>query len=327
MEVRIAVRQVDALNVKTDVLVLKYAQALHSVDAAAFARLALLHKHLEKELPKPNDFLLVENPDHLGLGAAHVLFAGVEEVHKFRYREIRDFAFNSLKYLGQIKPDIQHICFTVHGMSYGLDETEAFEAEIGGIVDAISKGLSPSTLREITIAEFNEPRATRLSALLEDLLPESLTESKSMIGVARRGLQTDRLRQAGIHSEEKPFVFVAMPFDKKLDDVFHYGIRNAVNNAGFLCERADESVFTGDIMDLVKRRIRESTLVVADLTMANPNVYLEVGYAWGVGVPTVLIAQDPQELKFDVRGQKCIIYSGIRELEEKLGRELLGLKR
>ena len=28
---------------------------------------------------------------------------------------------------------------------------------------------------------------------------------------------------------------------------------------------------------------------VADLTTANPNVYLEIGYAWGMGKPTVLL--------------------------------------
>jgi hypothetical protein len=112
-----------------------------------------------------------------------------------------------------------------------------------------------------------------------------------------------------------------------MDDVFHYGIRNAVNNAGFLCERVDEVSFTGDILDVIKRRIKDASLLVADLTTSNPNVYLEVGYAWGIGIPTVLIAQDVQELKFDVKSQKCIIYSGIRELEEKLSQELLGLKK
>jgi hypothetical protein len=139
-------------------------------------------------------------------------------------------------------------------------------------------------------------------------------------------MPTVRLSQAGINSEDKPLIFVAMPFDKKMDDIFHYGIRNAVNSAGFLCERVDEVVFTGDILDLIKRRIGKASLVIADLTTANPNVYLEVGYAWGLGIPTVLIVQDFEELKFSLKGQKCIIYSGIRELEEKLSKELLGLR-
>jgi hypothetical protein len=194
------------------------------------------------------------------------------------------------------------------------------------MVEALVKGLYPSSLKRISIAEIYEPRAKRLKVLLRELLPEGVLSDENKDGISERSIRTVQLSQAGINSEDKPLIFVAMPFDKNMDDTFHYGIRNAVNNAGFLCERIDEVVFTGDILDLIKRRIGKASLVIADLTTANPNVYLEVGYAWGLGIPTVLIVQAAEELKFDVRGQKCIIYSGIRELEEKLSKELLGLR-
>jgi len=195
-------------------------------------------------------------------------------------------------------------------------------------VDAIAQGFHPVGLRKISIVELYEPRAARLRAALQELLPDGIITIREENFLARRSTDTDELfSNAGINSEEKPLIFVAMPFDKNLDDVFHYGIQNAVNRAGFLCERADKISFTGDILDLIKRRIKKASLLIADLTTTNPNVYLEVGYAWGLGKPTVLIAQDVQDLKFDVKGQKCIIYSGIRELEEKLSEELLGLRK
>jgi hypothetical protein len=77
------------------------------------------------------------------------------------------------------------------------------------------------------------------------------------------------------------FLLAAQP---TFDDVFHYGIQGAVKSAGLLCERADLTSFVGDAMEWVKQRIRSATFVVADLTTANPNVYLEVGYAWGCGL-------------------------------------------
>ena len=325
MEINIEIQIADALKIKADVLVLKYAQVFHGVDSVAFSKLAVLHKNVESKLPKPNDFLLLES---LGsLGAEHVLFAGVVDVLQFRYKEIRDFSFRALKYLSKIKPDVEHICLTLHGASYGLDEIEAFEAEIAGLVDAIAQGLYPAGLKKISIVELYEPRATRLKAALEKLLPDGIITIRGVRFLGRRSTENDEpISNAGIDSEEKPLIFVAMPFDTKLDDVFHYGIQNAVNRAGFLCERADEISFTGDILDLIKRRIKKASLLIADLTTTNPNVYLEVGYAWGLGKSTVLIAQDVQDLKFDVKGQKCIIYSGIRDLEEKLSAELLGLK-
>ena len=80
-------------------------------------------------------------------------------------------------------------------------------------------------------------------------------------------------------------------------------------------------------MDWVKRRIAGATLVVADLSSANPNVYLEVGYAWGCRVPTVLLVKDAAELTFDVRGHRCLVYKSIRQLEETLRSELQELSK
>lgn len=326
MEIDIQIREADALQFKADVLVLKYAQALYGVDQRAYIELATSRKDVERELPAPGKFLLLETEGVLG--ARHVLFTGVVDIVHFRYKEIRQFAFDSLRYLSNTKPDSQHICFTLHGVHYGLDEIESFESEVAGLVDAIEQGLHPSGLKRITILEYDEPRARRLNQVLERLSPGGSFGVSEQPFLARRSADTGLLiSDAGINSEKKPLIFVAMPFDRKMEDVYHYGIQNAVNRAGFLCERADMITFTGDILDLVKRRIREASLVIADLTSSNPNVYLEVGYAWGLGIPTVLIAQDAQELKFDVKGQKCIIYSSIRDLEEKLSEELLGLKK
>jgi nucleoside 2-deoxyribosyltransferase len=79
-------------------------------------------------------------------------------------------------------------------------------------------------------------------------------------------------------------------------------------------------------MDFVKERIATSDFVIADLTTANPNVYLEVGYAWGLKKKTVLLIKDPKELKFDIRGQRCLPYTSIKDLENKLKNELTNLK-
>jgi len=327
MDITIEVQKADALKVKADVLIVKYAQELFGVDSLAYTQLAISHKNIESQLPKPDEFLLIES--HGNPKADYVLFAGIGDIYKFRYKEIRSFAFNTLKHLGEIKSEIEHICITLHGVNYGLDETEAFKSEVAGIVDSIEKGFYPFSLKKVSVAELYESRANRLQNILNSLLPNGAIRGPYQpdhVHQTRTSIEHQQLiTDAGINSEEKPLIFVAMPFDKKMDDIFHYGIQNAVNSAGYLCERADEIAFTGDILDLIKKRIRASSLVIADLTTTNANVYLEVGYAWGLGIPTVLIAQDPQELKFDVKGQKCIIYSGIRELEEKLGKELLSL--
>ena len=71
--------------------------------------------------------------------------------------------------------------------------------------------------------------------------------------------------------------------------------------------------------------IDSARVVIADLTLANPNVYLEVGYAWGRARPTILVVRDVKELRFDVQGTRCLAYQNIRHLEELLTKELAAL--
>jgi hypothetical protein len=213
------------------------------------------------------------------------------------------------------------VALTVHGVGYGLDEAEAFDAEIAGIVDSIESGNSPRDLEEIVVVESNPDRAKRLTAALKELIPNGAI---APAGPDVRNWEPgdERLRVAGYASQAKHHVFVAMPFKGEMEDVFHYGIQSPVKALGMLCERADMSSFTGDVMQWVRNRIQSASLVVADLTDANPNVYLEVGYSWGTGVPTILVVKNTKHLKFDVRGQRCLVYKSIKHLEELLATEI-----
>lgn len=255
--------------------------------------------------------------------ARRILVIGVQPLHRFSYPEIREFGFRVLTSAGEEQTDVRHIALTVHGPGYGLDEGEAFKAEIGGMVDAVRSGQYPRVLERITVVERNVGRAERLRVVLESLIENSYIEV-DRDGIHIATTQNLGLQTAGYTSATKPLVFVAMPFADSMDDIFHYGIQHAVNAAGYLCERADLATFTGDVMEWVKRRIKSARLVIADLSSANPNVYLEVGYAWGCGIPTVLLISHSTDLKFDVRGQRCLVYKSIRALEEALAKELNG---
>ena len=67
--------------------------------------------------------------------------------------------------------------------------------------------------------------------------------------------------------------------------------------------------------------------MIADLTGANANVYLEVGLAWGCDVPTILIVRNAADLQFDVKTHRCLVYSSILDLEMRLKEELAALVR
>lgn len=318
---RIQVIQGDILELDADVLVLKHAQATYGVDERVVARLETIGD-VRNLLPAPDGFRVFEAHGHLAARAA--MFVGVVELQFFDYDAIRAFARRALTSLADSKPRAAHVAFTLHGAGYGLDESEAFRAELAGLVDAIKSGDYPAALAQITIIERNGGRARRLQVLLEKLLPDG--QLSTAMPEQQHAKEFESLRTAGVDSQSKPHVFVAMPFAPEFDDHFHYGIQRAVNTAGFLCERADLAAFTGDIIAWVRERIDSARLLVADLSSANANVYLEVGYAWGRGIPTVLLVQDTGDLRFDVKGQRCLIYKSIRQLEELLARELAQLR-
>jgi nucleoside 2-deoxyribosyltransferase len=49
-----------------------------------------------------------------------------------------------------------------------------------------------------------------------------------------------------------------------------------------------------------------STVVVAEITPVNANVFYELGYAHALGKQTILLAERGRTLPFDVSGYRCI---------------------
>ena len=310
--IQLTIESADVTAFECDALVLKYAQTFHGADATVAAALTQGRGRKIKINPGPREHVLV--PSNGAIAADKVLFVGVVPLSSFEYPEIRAFITRALLILSEEAPDTHHVAMTIHGVNTGLDEREAFLAQLGGIMDAERKGFS---VERISIVERQAGRASRLKTILRETWPDSATPIPS----AKPPRDSQRIT-AGAGSRSKQHVFVAMPFSKDLEDVYVFGIQGPVNTAGYLCERIDMATFTGDILDRIKSRIESATLVIADLSGANANVYLEVGYAWGKNRPTLLLAKKGDELKFDVRGQRCIVYENIVDLSKKLQSDL-----
>ena len=202
-----------------------------------------------------------------------------------------------------------------------------------GLIDAVQRGHAPVSLEKILIVEKREGRAKRLQQTLLDRLStmKGVVVSQGAFQVSTPtsstpATTTPSLPTHGTSSVDKPHAFVAMPFAPDFEDIFHYGLQTPIHQAGLLCERVDAAVFEGLIIQRILSRIASARVVVAELTGANPNVYLEVGYAWALKVPTILVARHPDELRFDVKGHRCLMYGGsIRELEKLVSAELRAL--
>ena len=266
----------NALEVDADVLALKYARKFYGVDLEVASRLQP-YVPVSDMSPPIGGFRVL--PTHGTITASHVLFVGVVRLYNFSYRQKREFSVQVLGHLAEEAPSTQVLALTLHGPRYGLDESECFLSELAGLVEAVTMGKYPPRLTMVKIVEFDRRRAERLSELLENQLPGGRIEADEGRLRHRLGVQrSEALREVGYDSGEKPHVFVAMPFADELSDLFHYGIRQAVNSIGLLCERIDLEPGVGDVLASMKDRIRTAKWVIAELTSANPNVYLE-GYS------------------------------------------------
>lgn len=162
-----------------------------------------------------------------GITAKNVLVVGVAQLYEFGYKDIRVFARTALEALSGYEKDslIEHVCFTLHGAEYGLDEIEAFESEVAGLIDGITAGRIPKSIQKISIIEIESRRAQRLAQVLNELIPQGYVETNLTTYLqTSKEYVSEKFRSVGYSSAEKPHMFVAMPFRDELEDVYEYGI-------------------------------------------------------------------------------------------------------
>jgi HEAT repeats len=135
----------------------------------------------------------------------------------------------------------------------------------------------------------------------------------------RVGTEMPRKRTSG----GEKFCFVLMPFSAEFDAVYESAIRPGVASSGhFSCSRADDVFGPRPIMADVWRSIQRADLVLADLTGRNPNVLYELGLAHAIQKPAILISQSMDDVPFDLRGIRCLVYRSDRHLRDDLKERL-----
>jgi hypothetical protein len=210
-------------------------------------------------------------------------------------------------------------------------EVEALLSLLNGCMGEVAKR-PPPNLQRVSIVERDASRVGRLRRALQaaashDIgdLPVKDAERDWLVQLGGAaglvGASPHELSRLPVAAANKPHIFVAVPFAEAFNDLFEYGIQRPVRDLGLLCERVDEQVFTGDVLERVKSQMRPH----GDhrrVDWGHPNVYLEVGYAWGKGRSTILITDDAEAPRFDLRGQRYLKYRRIKDVEETLTREL-----
>jgi hypothetical protein len=326
MATKFTVQQNDIIKLPSDLLLLKHAKGFHGGDLAVANSLIAEGVCTEEEISPGQDEFVILRTTKL-VAPSRVMFVGTPPLRDFSYGQMRHFAARAIEILAAENLPLALMTTTIHGVNYGLDASEALQSLVRGFQEGLARHPN-CRINEITFVEKNERTGRILKAALETMQaensasePRSKSESrKSAVAIFGDGVQSGAA-DGGV----KKHVFVAMPFSEEFQDIYEFGIYEPIRRCGYICERVDEPVFTGDILQRITERIATAEFVIAELTGARANVYLEVGYAWGKGIPVITLAREGEKLHFDVSTHRCIFYRTIGQLAKELEKLVRGV--
>ena len=305
----------DVMDQDVDVLALKYANGLYGADLEVAELLGIPNISANK-----GEYEFIETRG--AIKARRVLFQGVGPLHRFEYEEIKRFARNAVTLSLTQDPTIRTLGIAFHGVAAGLDELAAVSSLIQGLEDGFREARSNEL--SVHIIESNASRAERARQFLESMnsFLQGIPAETAPIAPASASTHTNFTRARASQIDHDHRLFCAMPFQPKYLDHWDLAVQPSAHENDVIVERLDHASYTGDILEEIKRRIERSQGVIALLDGENPNVFLEVGYAWAKEKPTILILQQEAKAPFDVSGHKILRYQRLGELKKLLTQEI-----
>lgn len=325
----------DITTYPADVVGFKYAGGFHGVDKTVSEK--LVEKGVETTAFAPKEtgeYKAVESKG--AVQADKVLYVATPKMRNLGYKQLRTFAQRMVEALNETAPSVKHLAMTAHGSGFSLDEQEAMLSVFAGLRDAMQSGKMPKSLEKISIVEINTKRVNRLRTAIDKVmkqvdyatpLPDGWGYKLKYDGTNAEA-EPDDIQSAGGAKHVKPHAFVVLPAKDQDEDLFEYGIQTPIHAHGLLCERYEdvaEDYYSEQVLNTIKENIDRAKVVVVELTKADSGVYLQLGYAWGKGVPTILLLKEGEEFYFEVPTD-VIRYQKIKDVEACIGEALDKLK-
>jgi hypothetical protein len=321
-KVKISLIHDDILNSSCPVVFVKHIETTplsrpeRCIDKKLNGRLSRECKNNKKEA-----HIILEDLGSLGFSKLFVINFHKQDL-PFKYHSVFHYAERIIE-LAQKETDASIIATAVHGPGDGLDSSEAMQTMIFAFTTIIGSLKEVLNIREIQFVEKEETVFQRLKERTDFLVSQNLLfrDKSGLFIIPHPATVTE---QAAIDRLDLPYLFVAMPYAKEFKNAYYFGMKAPIEQRQRRCERADQEVFVGDIVERVQKTIQAAELVIADITGNNPNVFYEVGYAEGVNKKTILISQQTDNLPFDMSTRRVIRYEpmDIDSLAKDIGKYL-----
>jgi hypothetical protein len=133
--------------------------------------------------------------------------------------------------------------------------------------------------------------------------------------------------QQALSPKSRKSLFLISPFGSPYNEIFQDIVKPAGKKAGLDVWRADVAFQLGFVMcTKICKLMQEATYVVADLTHDNPNVFYELGLAWGFAKNIVIMrdAELPVSRHFKEilgdPGERLLLYEELWNVRDRLSR-------
>lgn len=191
-----------------------------------------------------------------------------------------------------------------------------------------SESLKPNTDYQVKL----EVNGSNIHFYINEVLVCEAIGSSALgqIELVYRGEEKLTIKNFTVQSE-RPKAFVVMQFSDDFNDLYQEVIKPVCETYGYECKRGDEYFTNGSILQDIIQSIKESSVIIADITPNNPNVFYELGYAHAINKPTILLSDKKREkLPFDISGFRTLFYdntiAGKSAVEAKLKEHLQNIK-
>ena len=88
-------------------------------------------------------------------------------------------------------------------------------------------------------------------------------------------------------------------------------IRPAVEDSGLIAYRVDRDPYVEIAVSAIEEKIREATLIIAEISADNPNVWFELGYAMALEKPVIMLCDSAYrngKFPFDISHRNVLVY-------------------
>jgi hypothetical protein len=117
-----------------------------------------------------------------------------------------------------------------------------------------------------------------------------------------------RAKNAERNKSTCEFCFVIMPYGNPFDGYYKNIYAPAIRATGLEPIRADDLSRPSSILDDIWRFTRQAKVLLADVSGRNRNVFYELGLAHAIAQPVVLVASSIEDVPFDLRGSRVILF-------------------